>query len=155
MGSVAHAARFKGAQLIVGAQDDAEIYDARFLLSTLLVYVAKSDGSISALESNRMVDLLSAQLRISTPEALERLTAAIMALADDREIAATLQRISRDLSVTERQEIFAMMLDVMAVDDTLDPGEIKAATLAGQILGYSPDTIHTQLRSLLRAQKKS
>ncbi len=155
MGSVAGASHFKGAQLIIGAEHEAETYDARFLISTLLVYVAKSDGSISALESNRMIDLLAAQLSIPTPEALDRLSGAIMSLSNDKEIATTLQQISQSLSDNEKKEIFAMMVEVVVIDETLEPGEIEAVTLAGQILGLSLDTIHADLRAILLAQKNS
>jgi hypothetical protein len=41
-----------------------------------------------------------------------------------------------------------MMMDVMAADDDQERAELDAVTLAGQILGLSLDTIHTQLRSI-------
>ncbi|MBK6738461.1 MAG: hypothetical protein IPG64_11330 [Haliea sp.] len=37
----------------------------------LLVYVAKSDGEIPESESNRMIELLSTQMKIRSGEALE------------------------------------------------------------------------------------
>ena len=62
--------RFEGAQLILGAGKRAEVYDARFLISTLLVYVAKGDGNISDLESDTMIDLLSSTFDTRNSEAL-------------------------------------------------------------------------------------
>lgn len=134
--------------MILGEQEQAESYDARFLISTLLVSVAKGDGGISNLESDKMIDLLCARFDTRGPEALERLSSAIMALANDADITQKLQSISRGLSTDEKLEVLAMMLEVMVIDDVLDPGEIEAINLAGQILGLSQDDIHTAIRSI-------
>lgn len=152
MGGVTGGSRFEGARLIIGEQEEETSYDARFLISTLLVYVAKSDGSISNLESNRMIDLLATQLHISTPEALDRLSAAIMALSNDAQIGTTLQNISQGLSVAEKHEVFEMILDIVAIDGTLATGEVRAIAFAGQILGLSLDNIHSALRSIILDQ---
>ncbi|MCB1705554.1 MAG: TerB family tellurite resistance protein [Halioglobus sp.] len=141
-------ARFDGTNLVVGLPREGETYDARYLISTLLVYVAKSDGEISEQESSRMIDLLSTQLEIPGPEALERLRTAIMALSDDRDIVTRLQAIAHGLCDEQKFEILWMMLDVMVVDKKLQRSEIDAITLAGQVLGLPLDTIHAQLRAI-------
>jgi uncharacterized tellurite resistance protein B-like protein len=141
--------RFEGAQLVVGADGKAESYDARFLISTLLVFVAKGDGDISELESNKMIDLLSSKMAIRSAEALGYLSSAIMSLSNDEDIVKTLQEIGHGLSAAEKDEVFMMMLDVMVVDEKPEPGEIAAITLAGQILGLSEDVIHSRLRSIV------
>lgn len=140
--------RIEGAQLIMGAQDNAESYDARFLISTLLVYVAKGDGAISDQESNAMLELLSSKMNIRSAQALEYLSRAIMALSNDVDIVRTLRRISEGLSAAERDEVFTMLLDVMTVDHDRDPGEVNAITMAGEILGFSQDAIHSRLRAI-------
>lgn len=141
-------ARFEGSNLIVGLREQAESYDARYLISTLLVYVAKSDGEISEQESHRMIELLSTQMKMPGPEALERLRGAIMALSDDVDMVARLKEIALGLSDEQKFEVLWMMLDVMAVDESLEPSEMDAVTLGGQILGLSLDTIHSQLRAI-------
>ena len=141
-------ARFEGLSLVVGTEGKAESYDARLLIPTLLVYVAKSDGEISELESNRMVDLLSTRMSIRSGEALERLRAAIMALADEKDIVIRLQEVARGLSKEQKFEVLWMMMDVMAVDKNLQRSEMEAVTLAGQVLGLTLDTIHAQLRAV-------
>jgi uncharacterized tellurite resistance protein B-like protein len=133
--------RFEGTRLVLGAQDTPETYDARYLISTLLVYVAKSDGHISTSESNRMIDLLSAQLKIRGAEALQRLTSAIMALSNDSDIAARLEEIGRGLSAEEKSEVLGMMMEVISVDEDRQSSEIDAITRAGQILGLSLDAV--------------
>jgi uncharacterized tellurite resistance protein B-like protein len=139
-------AHFKGTQLVVGAHEDTETYDARFLISTLLVYVAKSDGRISDLESNTMLDMLISRMNIRGAEALERLSTAIMELSNDKDIAQTLQELGQSLSDDEKDEIFAMILDLVLVDEILDDGEVEAVKMAGQILGLPQNTIHSRLR---------
>ena len=140
-------AHFEGSNLIVGVQEQAQSYDARYLIATLLVYVAKSDGEISEQESSRMIDLLSTQMKIPGSEALERLRTAIMALSDDN-LFTRLQEIARGLSDEQKFEVLWMMLDVMVVDKQLQRSEQDAVTLAGQILGLPLDTIHAQLRAI-------
>lgn len=142
--------RFESSYSAAGVPEQVETFDIRFLISTLLVYVAKSDGEISEYESNRMIDLLATQMKISRPEALERLRTAIMVLADDANIFTRLQEISRGLSDEQRFEILWLLMDVMVIDRDQQTSEQNAITLAGQILGLSLDTIHAQLRSISR-----
>ena len=138
---------FEGAKLIVGAGEKSDSYDARSLISTLLIFVAKGDGSISNLESAKMIDLLSSKFGTRSPEALERLSSAIMELANDVDIVTRMRKIGRGLSTDEKHEVFTMVLEVAEVDENLDPGEIEAIEFAGQILGMSQDAIHSKLRS--------
>lgn len=147
MSELAVRPRFEGAQLIIGTNEKAESYDARFLISILLVFVAKGDGEISELESNKMIDLLSSKMAIRSADSLGYLSSAIMSLSNDKDIVKTLQQISHGLSAAEKDDVFTMMLDVMAVDAKLETGEIAAITMAGQILGFSEDVIHSRLRS--------
>ena len=138
---------FEGAKLILGAGEQSESYDARSLISTLLIFVAKGDGCISNLESEKMIELLSSKFSTRSSEALERLSSAIMELANDVDIAQRLRKIGQGLSTDEKHEVFTMMLEVAGVDENLDPGEIEAIQFAGQILGMSQDSIHSKLRS--------
>jgi hypothetical protein len=85
---------------------------------------------------------------IRSAEALDHLSSAILALSNDEDIGKTLQEISHGLSAAEKGEVFTMMLEVMGVDEDLDPGELRAIALAGQILGLSKDRIHSELRSI-------
>jgi len=134
--------RFEGAQLIVGSGKHRKSYDARFLLSSLLVFVAKGDGAISSIESEKMIDLVSSRLNIRSSEALGSLSSAVMTLAEDNDIAQTLRRISAKLSGEEKLDVFNMMLEVASVDGNQDPGEIQAINVAARILDMSSATVH-------------
>ena len=78
---------FEGAELVVQSGSEHSSIDARSLISTLLVYVAKSDGNLSSLETDRMIAMLSAKYGDHGAGIMEQLSASIMALADDRDIA--------------------------------------------------------------------
>ena len=147
MDSSADRAHFEGSRIIIGDKEGAETYDARFLIATLLVHVAKGDGEISAIESDRMIDLLADKFAIRGPEALERLSAAIMALANDPDILRKMHSAGAGLSAEQKHEVLAMMLDVMAADNNLHSGEVEAVDMAGQVLGLSRDVVYSALRS--------
>jgi uncharacterized tellurite resistance protein B-like protein len=147
MDSAADQSRFEGTKLICGEGDEAEVYDARFLISTLLIFVAKGDGNISNLESDKMIGLLSSKFDTRSSEALERLSTAIMALVNDADVVQKLQKISQGLSADEKSEVFAMLLELALADEELDSGEVKAIQQAGHILGISQDAVHAALRS--------
>jgi len=141
----------EGAQLVLGSQDTTETYDARYLISLLLVHIAKSDGGISEAESALMIELLSSQLKVSTSEALRRLTSAIMTLSNDVDIVARLQAIGRVMSHDEKCEVLRLMIQVMMADNHLARSEIDAILHSGQIIGLSLDTIHAELRTITPA----
>ena len=110
MVKLAEKARFDGAQLIFEEGNTTDSYDAGFLISTLLIFVAKGDGQISHLESGKMIELLSSRLETHNAVALGRLSGAIMFLASDTKVAQTLREISDGLSPAEKDEVFNMVL---------------------------------------------
>ncbi len=146
MVTLADKARFDGAQLIFEEGNTTDSYDAGFLISTLLIFVAKGDGQISHLESGKMIELLSSRLDTHNSVALGRLSGAIMFLASDTKVAQTLREISDCLSPAEKGEVFNMVIELAEVDDDLDLREAEAIHFAGQILGIPRDTIHAKLK---------
>jgi uncharacterized tellurite resistance protein B-like protein len=148
MDNSAERARFEGARLLYDAGGETDTCDATFLISTLLVFVAKGDGAISELETGKMLDVLASHLGAGNAEALQSLSAAVMTLANDKEIALKLREVGQDLSPAETEEVFDLMLEIAAVDDELDTGEAEAIKFAGQILGLSQDRIYSALRAL-------
>src|SRR5210317_1510256 len=101
--------RFEGDQMIVETQSTTEVYDARYLVAALLVYVAKGDGNISDRESAEMVELIKDHFGISSAESLSLLTNAIEDAADNPDFEGLLRDISKLLSVAEKEEIALMM----------------------------------------------
>lgn len=139
---------FEGAELILQSGSEQSYIDARSLISTLLVYVAKSDGNLSSMETDRMIAILSSKYGDHGAGIMEQLSASIMALADDRHITKTLHDVAKGLNDDERREIFALVLELAMVDDHLDAGEANAIKFAGQILGLSQNEIYDGLRTV-------
>lgn len=139
--------RFDGTQLIITSGDGDDCYDAGYLISLLLVCVAKGDGEIASSESEKMIELLSSRLDIRNSEAMERLSRAVMELANDNGILERLRDISKSLSTQEKSEVLSMMLDVAMADGQLDKNESNVMSFASRILGISQNEMHTALRA--------
>jgi uncharacterized tellurite resistance protein B-like protein len=141
-------AEFDGTRLILDPETGRESCDATFLIASLLVCVARGDGSISQQETARMLDTMLSRPGVGHPEAMHHLTSAVMKLADDRELPLRLQQIAEKLTPAEKDAVFAMVLDIAMADGRLDPGETRSIDFAGQILGLSQDRIHAGLRGI-------
>ena len=148
MENPAQTTRLEGSKLLYDEGGETNTCDATFLISTLLVFIAKGDGSISELETDRMLDILASKLGTGNAEALQHLSTAVMTLADDKDIALKLRQIGKELSPAETENVFEMMLEIAMADEELDSGEAEAVKFAGQILGLSQDRIHSALRAL-------
>ena len=49
--------RIEGDELIIETQSTTEVYDSKYLVAALLVFVAKGDGNISGAETSQMIEL--------------------------------------------------------------------------------------------------
>lgn len=138
--------RIEGAELIVTKEGESTTYDAKFLISVLLVYVAKGDGEIQSSESDRMIDIISSRFDASGAEAMGLLTDALRSFNDGSDLVEKLQSVSSWLNEKECSDIFDMLLEVVMADGELADGEIRTAEFAGKILGLSQDAIHSGIR---------
>jgi uncharacterized tellurite resistance protein B-like protein len=138
--------RFEGAELVVGEHGDATTYDAKFLISILLVYVAKGDGKIDSVETDRMIDIISTRFDASGAEAMGLLTDAVRTFTEGGDLVEKLRNISKGLSETECNDIFGKLLEVIMADGELADGEARTVEFAGKILGLSQDVIHAGIR---------
>ena len=77
--------------------------DTHFLLAALLLLVAKGDGNISDLESQKMIELLTSRFDMRNSEALASLSSALMTLGNDKGIAQSLRKTGKNLSTAEKQ----------------------------------------------------
>jgi uncharacterized tellurite resistance protein B-like protein len=149
MGDNHSGARFEGAQLIVGGEEgDSTVYDAKFLISILLVYVSKGDGQIDSVETDRMIDIITKRFDSSSAEAMGLLSDAVKSLTGADDLIEKLKEISQGLSNIECSEIFATLLEVIMADGKLHEGEVRTVEAAGKILGLSQDAIHTGIRAV-------
>ena len=134
--------RFEDDQMIVETQSTTEVYDARYLVAALLVFVAKGDGTISDQESSEMVELINDYFSISSAESLSLLTTVLGDASGNPDFENLLADISKILSVAEKEEIALMMLKVVAADGRKDAEEMEKLRLAADIISIPPDTLH-------------
>jgi uncharacterized tellurite resistance protein B-like protein len=134
--------RFEDDQMIVETQSTTEVYDAKYLVAALFVFVAKGDGTISDQESAEMVELLNDYFSISSAESLSLLTSVLGDAASNPDFEGLLAEISKILSVAEKEEIALMMLKVVAADGRKHAEEMEKLRLAADIISIPPDTLH-------------
>ena len=139
--------RIEGSHLVAGSEADPQSYDAKFLISVLLVYVAKGDGEIAGSETDRMINIISRRFDASGAEAMGLLTEAVRTFTDGSNLVDQLRGISKELSEEERNDIFGMLLEVIMADGALADGEVRTVEFAGKILGLPQDAIHAGIRS--------
>lgn len=129
----------------IGAGPTAD--DRRFLMAVLLVSVARGDGSISQVESDKLIQLLCSRLRIRSAEALESLSAAVIAVADYQRVVPRLKNIAGNLSLEEKQDLLIMLLEVAAADGARHTEELGAINQASELLGMSREAVHAAFDS--------
>jgi len=135
-------ARFEGDELIIETQSTTEVYDAKYLVAALLVFVAKGDGKISNEESAEMLSLVGTHFNLRSSESLEVLRIAIRDIAENPDMKSLIQKLSGILSEQEKEDIALMMLKVVAVDGRRDAGEMEHVSLAAEAIGISEDVMH-------------
>jgi uncharacterized tellurite resistance protein B-like protein len=134
--------RFEGDALIIETQSTTEVYDAKYLVAALLVYVAKGDGNISGPETAQMIDLVSEHFGLQSSESLELLTNAMEDLAENPDFENLLRELSKLLNLAEKEEMALMMLKVVAANGRKDAEEMEKLRSAADIIGIPPEVLH-------------
>jgi uncharacterized tellurite resistance protein B-like protein len=134
--------RLKGNELVVETKYGTEVYDGKFLVAALLIYVAKGSGTIEPEESAKMIDLIEQHFELEGSESLELLTRAMSELAEKPELTDYLVELGRTLSDKQKEDIAVMALKVIAADGKREFEEMQQFNLALEAIGASPETIH-------------
>ena len=134
--------RFEGDALIIETQSSTEVYDAKYLVAALLVYVAKGDGNISGPETAKMIDLVNGHFGLQSSESLELLTNAMEDLAENPDFESLLRELSKLLSVSEKEDVALMMLKVVAANGRKDAEEMEKLRTAADIIDIPPEVLH-------------
>ena len=134
--------KLEGTELIIETSDGVEVYDSKFLVAALLVFVAQADGSIEPEESAKMIDLIEEHFKLQGAESLELLTRAMSELAEKPEIAEHLVKLGQSLSDQEKEDIAVMALKVIAADGRREFAEMENFSRAVEAVGVSPDIVH-------------
>ena len=134
--------RFDDDGLIIDTQGRTEIYDAKYLVAAVLVFVAKSDGNISEMESQQMLALIEKYFEMPSAESLALLTRAITESAENPDMSGLLGDLSSILSTEEKEDIAVMLLKVVATDGRKDAEELEKLSVAIEIIDIPADVMH-------------
>ena len=134
--------RFEGAQLIIETSNETEVYDSQFLVAALLVSVAKGDGHISEMETDKMLQLVGEHFHLRSSESLELLTRAMSNLAENPDLNSLLVKLSTVLTSADKEDVAVMLLKVVAADGRKDAEEMEMLSKAAEIIEISPESMH-------------
>jgi len=134
--------RFEGAQLIIETSNETEVYDSKFLVAALLVSVAKGDGHISEMETDKMLQLVGEHFHLRSSESLELLTRAMSNLAENPDLTNLLVELSTVLTSADKEDVAVMLLKVVAADGRKDAEEMEMLSKAAEIIAISPESMH-------------
>lgn len=135
-------AKLDGTMLVVETRDGTEVYDSKFLVAALLVFIAKGSGRIEPEESAKMIDLIEEHFKLQGAESLELLTRATAELAEKPELAELLAELGKNLTESEKEDIAVMALKVIAADGRREIAEMEQFNRAIEAIGVSPETVH-------------
>ena len=134
--------RVEGDALVIETQSDTEVYDAKYLVSGLLVFVAKGDGNISDQETAEMIELVNDHFGLPSAESLALLTNAMEDIGENPDFENLLRELSQLLSTEEKEEVALMMLKVVAADGRKDAEEMEKLRVAAELIEIPPDVLH-------------
>ena len=134
--------RIEGDELVIATQSGTATYDAKYLVSALLVFVAKGDGNISGQETAEMLQLVSDRFGLQSAESLELVTNALEDIAENPDFENLLRDLSSLLSVVDKEEVALMMLKVVAADGRKDAEELDRLRVAADLIEIPAETMH-------------
>jgi uncharacterized tellurite resistance protein B-like protein len=134
--------RLEGDELLIETQNTTEAYDVKYLVSALLVFVAKGDGQISEQETEEMLNLVNDHFGLQSAQSLELITNAMEDIADNPDFENLLRELSKLLNLWEKEEVAVMMLKVAAADGRKDAEEMAKLRTAAEIIEIPPETLH-------------
>lgn len=136
------APRIEDDAVIIETQTTTEVYDAKYLVSALLVFVAQGDGEISSDETAEMLQLVSDHFDLQSSQSLELLTHAMADIAENPDFENLLKELAVLLNEIEKEDVCVMMLKVVAADGRREVDELEKFQLAATIIGISAETLH-------------
>lgn len=144
--------RFEGTQLVVETGSEKEVYDAQFLVAALLVAIANSDGEISSIETEKMLQLVGDHFELKSAESLELLTKAMEDMAENPDLPAILKELSTILTSVDKEDVGVMMYKVVAADGREGAEEMDTLNAAAELIGITPESLQ-KARSRFFAEK--
>ena len=134
--------RIEGDELIIETVSGTEVYDTKYLVAALLVFVAKGDGKISGDETQQMLALIEEHFHIQSAASLALLTRAMEDFAENPDMKNLLGEISPLLSIDEKEDIALMLLKVVAANGRKDAEEMDKLGVAADIISIPAEVMH-------------
>lgn len=133
--------RFEGTKLIVETGSKKDVYDAKYLVAALLVSIANSDGEISAIETQKMLQLVGEHFELRSSESLELLTGAMEDLAENPDLTEILKELASILTSADKEDVAVMMYKVVGADGMETPEEMETLAAAAEMMGMLPESL--------------
>lgn len=134
--------RLEGTELILETDEGTQVYDSRFLVAAMLLFVARGSGRIEPEESSKMIDLIEEYFHMQGAESLELLTRAMTEMAENPDLGQALANLAPTLSESDKEDIALMALKVIAADGRREVAEMEKFNQAVEAIGISPETVH-------------
>jgi uncharacterized tellurite resistance protein B-like protein len=134
--------RIEGDELIIDTVSGTEVYDSKYLLAGLLIFVARGDKTISMDETQQMMALIEEQFGIPGAESLALLRRAIEDISENPDMNNLLSELSSVLSPDEKEDIAVMLLKVAAADGRKDAEEMEKLQVAAEIMSIPSELMH-------------
>ncbi len=135
--------RFEGSKLVVETGTETQEFDAEFLVAVLLFSIASSDGEISPIEIEKMLQLVADHFELGSSESIEILSSAVESLAANPDLTVILKDLASNLTSSQKEDVAGMMYEVVAADSREDEKELDALAAAAEKIGISPDLLET------------
>jgi uncharacterized tellurite resistance protein B-like protein len=134
--------RLEGTTLVIETSEGEQVYDSKFLVAALLVFVARGSGSIEPEESAKMIDLIETHFHMHGAETLELITTVMSELAEKPTLGMLLVELGKSLSDGDKEDIALMGLKVIAADGARRVDEMEQFNTAMTAIDIAPETIH-------------
>ena len=97
--------RLAGTTLVIETSDGEKVYDSKFLVAALLIFVARGGGGIEPEESAQMIALIEDYFHMHGAESLELITYAMSELAEHPSLESLLGDLGKTLSDGDKEDI--------------------------------------------------
>lgn len=111
--------------------------DYRLAAAALLIHVTAVDGAMSAVERDRLHDLVKSRFALDDADASELIQAAIAADRDAIDMYQFTSQLKRMLDENGRRRIVEMMWQIVFADDRVNEFEDNVIWRAADLLGIS------------------
>ena len=142
MSDTIRSSTLRGTELVLETEQGTKVYDSKFLVAALLIFVARGSGKIEPEESAKMIDLIEDHFQLQGAESLELLTHAMSDMAENPALADELTKLAPTLTDQDREDIAVMALKVIAAGGRRDVGEMEKFNEAVKSIGISPESVH-------------